>query len=136
MSHFQQMRAPERDQTETSDALREFQVFFERYPNSPLTPEVRTKWREARDRLSQRRISRGFPLLPRRAGVPAPFRASAAVLKDDPEFTGRDEVYFYLAECLARTDKKPEAIPLFERLLDEFSQSEHVEEARRSASKN
>jgi TolA-binding protein len=53
------------------------------------------------------------------------------VLKDDPEFTGRDEVYFYLAECLARTDKKPEAIPLFQRLLEEFSQSEHAEDARK-----
>jgi TolA-binding protein len=53
------------------------------------------------------------------------------VLKDDPDFSGTDEVYFYLAECLARSDKKPEAIPLFERLLTEFSQSEHAEDARR-----
>jgi len=40
-------------------------------------------------------------------------------------------VYFYLAECLARTDKKPEAIPLFQRLLEEFSESEHAEDARK-----
>ena len=46
MSHFEQMRAPERDQTETREALKEFDVFFERFPNSPLTPEVRQKWRK------------------------------------------------------------------------------------------
>src|SRR5688572_17912667 len=52
MSHFGQMRAAERDQTETREALKEFDVFFQRYPNSSLTPEVRKNWRVARDRLS------------------------------------------------------------------------------------
>ena len=60
MSHFMQMRAPERDQTETVSALKEFQAFFDRYPNSTLTPEVRTKWREARDRLSRAEFRVGF----------------------------------------------------------------------------
>src|SRR4029434_2875736 len=53
MTHFRRMRRPERDQTETAAAVREFEVFFTRYPNSPLTPEVRANWREARSRLSE-----------------------------------------------------------------------------------
>ena len=53
------------------------------------------------------------------------------VLKDDPEFTHRDSVYFYLAECLAKSDKrKAEAIPYYERLLKEFVESEHLEDAK------
>ena len=52
------------------------------------------------------------------------------VLKDDPDFTRRDGVYFYLAESLARTDKKAEAIPYFERLLTEFPSSEYLEDAK------
>jgi hypothetical protein len=39
-------------------------------------------------------------------------------------------VYFYLAESLARTDKTAEAIPYFERLLTEFVESDHLEDAR------
>jgi outer membrane protein assembly factor BamD len=130
MSHFMQMRAPERDQTETIAALKEFQGFFDRYPASPLTAEVRTKWREARDRLSQAEFRVGFHYFRVRwyVGAIPRFRG---VLKEDPEFTQRDGVYFYLAESLARTDKKPEAIPLYERLLTEFGQSEHAEEARK-----
>ena len=54
------------------------------------------------------------------------FRAFAKSSTEDPEFSGRDEVYFYLAESLARTDKKPEAIPYLERLLTEFESSEHM----------
>jgi outer membrane protein assembly factor BamD (BamD/ComL family) len=55
------------------------------------------------------------------------------VLADDPGFSGRDGVYFYLAESLARADKggKAEAIPYFSRLLEEFPMSEHAEDARK-----
>ena len=34
MAHFRQMRAPQRDQTETREAIKEFETFVERYPNS------------------------------------------------------------------------------------------------------
>jgi outer membrane protein assembly factor BamD len=130
MSHFQQMRAPERDQTETKEALQEFQVFFDRFPTSALTSEVKQKWREARDRLSQHELGVGLSYF-RARWCPGAVPRFREVLKIDPEFTRRDSVYFYLAECLARSDNKAEAIPYFERLLKEFTQSEHLEDARK-----
>jgi outer membrane protein assembly factor BamD len=130
MTHFEQMRAPERDQTETQAALREFQTFFDRYPMSPLIGEVRMKWREARDRLSSAEFRVGFHYFRIKwyVGAIPRFRR---VLEEDPGYGGRDEVYFYLAESLARTDKKAEAIPYFQRLLTEFDASEHLEDAKR-----
>lgn len=133
MSHFMQMRAPERDQTETTSALKEFQTFFTQYPTSKLTSEVRMKWREARDRLSRAEFRVGYHYY-RVKWCPGAIPRFRGVLKEDPQFTGRDEIYFYLAECLSRTDKeagKAEAIPLLERLLTEFSQSEHAEDAKK-----
>jgi outer membrane protein assembly factor BamD len=133
MSHFMQMRAPERDQTETVSALKEFQTFFTQYPTSKLTSEVRMKWREARDRLSRAEFRVGYHYY-RVKWCPGAIPRFRGVLKEDPQFTGRDEIYFYLAECLSRTDKqagKAEAIPLLERLLTEFGQSEHAEDAKR-----
>jgi len=53
MAHFRQMRAPQRDQTETREAVKEFESFVDRYPNSSLMPEVRAKLRDAKDRLSE-----------------------------------------------------------------------------------
>ena len=133
MSHFQQMRAPERDQTETNAALKEFQVFFDRYgATSSLTPQVRKDWRVARDRLSEAEMRVGVHYYRIRwyVGAIPRFRG---ILRDDPEFTSRDAVYFYLAESLARADKggKAEAIPYFSRLLEEFPMSEHAEDARK-----
>jgi outer membrane protein assembly factor BamD len=129
MSHFEQMRAPERDQTETRAALREFEVFFERYPNSPLMPEVKKNWRGARDRLSEASYRVGL-LYYRSRWYPGAIDRFREVLRDDPGYTGRDAVYFYLAESLARTAKTAEAIPYFQRLLDEFMTSEFLDDAR------
>jgi len=129
MSHFRQMRAPERDQTETKAALADFDVFFQKFPNSPLSAEVKQNWRIARDRLSDASYRVGFHYY-RIRWYPGAIDRFREVLREDPGFTGRDAVYFYLAESLARTDKKAEAIPYFERLLAEFDRSDHLEDAR------
>ena len=129
-SHAKQMRAAERDQSETKEAIREFDVFFARYPNSPLAPEVKKQWREARDRLSEASYRVGLFYF-RSRWYPGAIERFKEVLKEDPSFTGRDAVYFYLAESLSRTDKKPEAIPYFERLLKEFDKSEYRENAQK-----
>jgi len=127
MSHYEQMRAPERDQTETREALKEFDIFFQRYANSPLAPEVKQRWREARDRLSEASYRVGLHYY-RVRWYPGAIDRFREVLRDDPGFSGRDGIYFYLAESLSRTDKTAEAIPYFERLLEEFPSSEHRED--------
>ncbi len=129
MSHFQQMRAADRDQTETRAALAEFEVFFQKFANSPLMPEVKDNWRMARDRLSEASYRVGL-LYYRIRWDPGAISRFQEVLKEDPAYTGRDAVYFYLAESLARSDKTAEAIPYLERLLAEFDQSEYMDEAR------
>jgi len=129
MTHFEQMRAPERDQTPTTAALAEFEVFFGDFPDSPLSAEVRGNWRIARDRLSEAWFAIGFHYF-RTQWYPGAIDRFREVLREDPGYAGRDEVYFYLAESLARTDQNAEAIPYLERLLAEFDGSDHLEDAR------
>jgi outer membrane protein assembly factor BamD len=129
-SYARQMLAPERDQTATRDAIREIEVFFQRYPNSALMGDARTLEREARDRLSQAAYRVGFFYF-RQRWYPGAIDRFREVLKNDPEFTGRDGVYYHLAEALYRTEKKPEALPYFERLLQEFEQSEFLLDAQK-----
>jgi outer membrane protein assembly factor BamD len=129
MTHYRRMKAPERDQTETIAAVREFEVFFDRYPNSMLTPEVRGKWREARSRLSQASYKVGLYYY-RARWYPGAIARFKEVLKDDPGYPGRDAVYYYLAESLLKTDKA-EAAPYYDRLVKEFDRSEYLEDARK-----
>jgi outer membrane protein assembly factor BamD len=124
------MRRPERDQTETAAAVREFEVFFERYPNSMLTSEVRERWREARSRLSEASYRVGLYYY-RARWYPGAIDRFKEVLKDDPGYPERDAVYYYLAESLLKTDKKAEALPYYDRLVKEFERSDYLADARR-----
>jgi outer membrane protein assembly factor BamD len=137
MTHHRQMRGAARDQTETRDALREFQTFFDRYPNSPLMPEVRQRWREARDRLSESIFLVGLHYYRQKWYVGAISRFQE-VLKDDPSYTHRDDVYFYLGETFFRGSTgnaaaagRAQAVTYYDRLVKEFEVSEHLEDAKK-----
>jgi outer membrane protein assembly factor BamD len=129
MAYFTQMRSAQRDQTETRSALREFENFVERYPNSDLMPEVRGKLREVRDRLGTADLEVGV-FYYRQRWYPGAIDRLTALLKADPEFSFRDKAYYYLAESLVRTDREAEAVPYFEKLLAEFERSEYLDQAR------
>jgi len=53
------------------------------------------------------------------------------LLKADPEYTRRDAVYFYLGESFLKIERPAEALPYYERLIKEFEQSEHLEDAQK-----
>jgi outer membrane protein assembly factor BamD len=131
-SFAEQMLAPERDQTATRDAIREIEIFLQRFPNSPLIGEARTLERQARDRLSEAsyRVGYFYFRLKYYAGAIDRFKE---VLKTDPGYTNRDALYFHLAESLYRSTppQKPEALPYYERLVKEFEKSEYLEEAQK-----
>lgn len=130
MAHFKQMRAAQRDQTETKAAVKELETFVPRYPNSSLMPEVKTRLREARDRLSQADYLVGLFYF-RQRWYPGAIDRLNALLKQDPEYSGRDSVYFYLGESLIKVKREAEALPYFEKLVQEFERSEYLQDARK-----
>jgi outer membrane protein assembly factor BamD len=133
MAHYYQMRNPQRDQTETREAISEFTKFMQRFPNSKLAPDVRKYLREARDRLSQSEYEVGLFYYRTMKWHPGAVDRFLAVLRDDPEFTNRDAVYYYLAQSLLAVGRPAEALPYLDRLIAEFEQSEYLERARKQA---
>jgi outer membrane protein assembly factor BamD len=129
MSQIRQMLGPERDQTATRDALRELELFVRTYPNSSYLPEVLRLQRETRDRLSESALGVG-KFYHRVRNYPGAVSRLEELLKVDPQFTHRDAVYFYLAESYLRLDRKAEARPLYEKLVEEFAVSEFLDEAQ------
>ena len=126
----EQMLAPERDQSNTREAVKELQVFLDRYPNSALLPEAKTLFRSAKDRISEASYRVGYFYF-RSKWYPGAVDRFREVLAADPEFTNRDAVYYHLAEALLKQEKKAEALPYFERLLKEFERSSYLELARK-----
>ncbi len=128
MAYHQQMRAPQRDQTATREAIREFNVFLERHPSSSLRPEVETRLREATDRLSRSDYEVGLHYY-RMRWYPGAIDRFTAMLTRDPGYTLRDSAYFYLGESLVAAGRPAEALPYYAKLIEEFEVSEYLERA-------
>jgi outer membrane protein assembly factor BamD len=129
MTHFKQMRKPQRDQTETREAVRELEAFMDRYPNSKLKPEADQKLREAKDRLSTSEYQVGVFYFKQR-WYPGAIDRLRSLLKTDPGFTLRDGAYYYLGEALLKVKLDAEALPYFDKLIAEFQKSEFLEPAQ------
>lgn len=136
MCHFYQMHGPDRDQTETLEAIAELTTLLQRYPTkeeNPLLDEGRARLREARDRLSDSDYRVAYFYLRTQKFPPAAIDRFNSILKNDPEYTRRDAVYFYLAQALLRVNRPAEALPYLDRLVTEFEVSEYLEEAKKLA---
>ena len=132
MSHFYQMRGPMRDQTETLEAIKELQVFVEKFPSaqrSALFPEAQAKLREAKDRLGDHELGVGVQYH-RTKWYPGAIERLKGLLEKDPQFTRRDAALFYLADSFDKVGRPAEALPYFDRLVKEFEQSEFLEKAQ------
>lgn len=130
MAHYAQMLAPGRDQTETKEAIREFQAFVDRYPNSARLADGQKRLRECKDRLDDADFSVGVFYL-RIKYYPGAVDRFKTLLQTDPGYTRKDSLYFNLADALERAEKKAEALPYYERLVAEFEQSQYLDEAKR-----
>ena len=124
-THYEQMLAPQRDQTETRAAIIEFEMFLERFPDSLLIADARKGLQECRDRLSEADYQVGF-FYYRARWYPGALSRFRAVLKENPTYTNRDALYYYLADTYVRMGAAPEALPLLERLPKEFEKSEYL----------
>ncbi|MEO7273651.1 MAG: outer membrane protein assembly factor BamD [Vicinamibacterales bacterium] len=130
MTFFYQMHGPERDQTETKEAIKELTLFVENYPRSELVAEGQARLRDARDRLSQSEYRVGY-FYWRSRWYPGAIDRFKAILASDPQFSNRDALYFHLADALIKIQRPAEALPFYERLLKEFETSEYLLETNK-----
>jgi outer membrane protein assembly factor BamD len=127
--HSKQMLAPGRDSTETKETIKEFQTFVDKYPNSSMLPDAKARLREAKDRLGDSEYNVGLFYLRIKWYVGAIDRFKT-LLQNDPGYTRKDALYFNLADALEKYKKEPEALPYYQRLVDEFEKSEYLEKAK------
>jgi outer membrane protein assembly factor BamD len=130
MAHYYEMPNSARDQSETKEAIKELTTYVEKYPDKPLIAEARQRLREARDRLSDHEYGVGLFYLRSRMSLPGALDRFNAVLKNDPQYTRRDAVYFQMAQALVQIGQPAAAIPYLDKLIAEFEQSEYLERAR------
>ena len=123
MTYFEATLDPDRDQTQTLGAIEAFNLLLDTYPESQYRDETLTALRNVRDLQgeSELRVARFYF---DHRWWPGAIKRLRQLLKDDPEFSGLDHAYYYLAESLVRMNSDAEALPYFEQLIDEFASSE------------
>lgn len=129
-AHYKQMLAPQRDQTETREAIAQFDAFLKRFPNSDLKGEAEKYHRESRDRLGLSELAVGV-FYTRVKWCPGAIDRLDKLVKDDPQFSNRDEAFFYMAECYYTAKQNAIALPYYDRIVKEFTTSEYLEKAKK-----
>ena len=133
MAHFRQMLAPQRDQTETRDAIKEFEMFVDALSQQHADARgARCKLREARDRLSEADYRVGFFYYPAAlvSGRGRPLQGAVeAGSRSSP--TRRGLLLPWRSHC-SRSKREAEALPYYEMLVEEFEQSEYLADAHQA----
>ena len=132
MVHFAQMRDPQRDQSSTRNAVREFEALIQGYPDSVHANEAREHLRQARDRLSESEYVVGHYYY-RQKWWPGAIERFRLILDIDPAFAGRDRVYYHLGEALRQDGEPEEGLAFLERVVNEFPDSEFASAAATAA---
>ncbi len=130
LAQSKQMLSAERDQTATHETMAEVQRFRENFPNSDYGPEVDKIYRAARERLSESEFHVGR-LYFRGHGMAGALGRFTGLINDDPDYSKRDQVYFYTAEACMKLGLKPQAQQYYEKLLAEYPKSKMVRTAKK-----
>jgi len=129
-AYFRRRNSPDRDQTDTREAVAEFNRLLDMYPDSPLEEEARARVLEARQSLARAEFMAGYFYQRTRELCRASIARYEVVLKEYPDYKDLDEVLFRLSECLQTTGRGAEALPHLGRLLEEYPKSPWGEQAK------
>ena len=129
-AYFRRKNGPDRDQTDTREALSEYQRLLDLYPGSTYNERARERITETRQSLARAEFLAGYFYQRTREACRSAIFRYEVVLRDYPDYKGTDEVLFRLGECLIQVGRGPEALPHLGRVVEEYPQSEWAGPAR------
>jgi len=128
LSYYKEMKSPDRDPLNTRLALQWFDIFLEKYPDSPLAPDARERALRCRDRLARREIYIGNFYSSRDNYKAAADRYKIVV--DDYNDTQRyQEALYLLGRAYAKSDQYELARATLNRLVQEFPNEKYTGKA-------
>jgi outer membrane protein assembly factor BamD len=130
LCHQRRIKAPNRDQTATRDALVHLDRLISGYPNSDYTPEAEALWREMRLQLAEQIM--GIADFYRSHDE---FEAAAtryrSVLNEYPGLGLDAEALFHLGVFLREMDRGDEADRIFQAIVQNYYDSDVARDAER-----
>jgi outer membrane protein assembly factor BamD len=128
---FKQKNGPDRDQSQTRDALAEFQKVVEQHPQSQYAAKAQERIAQCRYSLARAEHTIGFFYQRTRQALRAAVARYETLVTEYPEYPQLDEVLLHLSECLIASGRQAEAAPYLKRLLDNYPESPVLPQARK-----
>jgi outer membrane protein assembly factor BamD len=128
--HYRQIHRPDRDQDPTALAIEEFEKLIELYRNSRYAEEGRTLLEECYETLAESEFQVGLFYLQIRKACRAAIVRFNDVLEKYPTYKRKDELHFRLGSAYQLCGQLDEALPHFQRVVDNYPDSEFREEAQ------
>jgi outer membrane protein assembly factor BamD len=127
--YYDQIHGADRDQEPTRTAVEELTKLNELYRNSLYAEEGRQLLQECYQRLAEHELQVGLFYLNSRKWCRGAIPRLKSILEQFPSFTESDKVYYHLAEAHLLCNRPSEALPYYQRVIDDFPESEYKKKA-------
>jgi outer membrane protein assembly factor BamD len=120
---------PDRDQTATREAIDQYRALIREFPDSGYAGAARERVRQLTDLLAEHDFGIGYFYL-RKGSTAAALSRFTSLEQRYPDYGAKDKLYYYEAIALGRLGRKDEARRFYDRIIEEFPQSEYARKAR------
>jgi len=128
--HYRQIHSPDRDQDPTALAIEEFEKLVELYRNSRYAEEGQKLLEECYETLAESEFRVGLFYLEIRKACRAAIARFNQVIEKFPAYKRQDELHFRLGSAYQMCGQLDEALPHFQRVVDNYPESEFRDEAQ------
>lgn len=128
MCAFQQVLSVDRDQTSAREAVEQFRLLVDLFPQSPYAGRALSKISEAESQIAGHELFVG-KFYAKKGIYTGAIERFGTILKDYPYSLPRDEVMFYLAEALLLSGDTARGRRVLELLQQRFPDGDYTAEA-------
>jgi len=127
-SYYRELKSPDRDPTNTREALKWFNIFVEKYPDSPLIPKAEKRIVKCRQRLAKRQIYIGN-FYNKRKNYKAAAHRYGMVVEDYSDTKQMPEAMYLLGRAYAKQDEYDLARATLSRLVQTYPDEKYANKA-------
>jgi len=127
-SYYRQINSPDQDPTETREALKWFNIFIEKYPDSPLVLKAEQRIVKCRQRLAKREIYIGN-FYNKRKNYKAAAHRYGVVVADYSDTKQMPEAMYLLGRAYAKQDQYDQARATLNQLVQTYPDEKYANKA-------
>ncbi len=128
LSFYREVKSPDRDPTTTREALKWFNLFIEKYPDSPLVANAKKRVVKCRQRLAKREIYIGN-FYSKRKNYKAAAHRYSLVVNDYSDTKQRPEAMYLLGRAYAKQDQYDLARETLNQLVQGYPNEKYSNKA-------